>query len=141
MSNKPTHYYATLVRGSTYYLGADNRFEARIPRIVTAAEKRKLETNAIDRRTIFTGEEKEIDTVCKFTFKPVTTPVAPKGNKVEEIAAMQSDGGVSFEEEVSEDEEELVDEDFDEEAQEGDGTDETFTQEQAEPKKPKGRNR
>jgi hypothetical protein len=121
MSNqKPTHYQATLVRGSTYYLGPENRFEHGKPRIVTAAEKRKLETNAVENRTIMSGDLKEVDQICKFKFVPVAAPATPKVSKAAELAAMQNDGGVDFEEETDEDD---LDEDADEGEDDGEGDD------------------
>ena len=99
MSKEITHYKATLVRGETYYLGPENRFERGIPKVVSAAEMKKLKRNAVERRTIISGEEKEVDVVCKFKFEPVTSSVAVKGDKAKELAEMQGDGGVDFDEE------------------------------------------
>lgn len=121
MSNqKPTHYKATLVRGSTYYLGPENRFERGKPRIVTANEKRKLETNAVETRTILSGEMREVDQICKFRFEPVSSQEAPKTSKVDELAAMQNDGGVEFDEDTDEtDEDEGDNEDGNEGEEDG----------------------
>ena len=102
-------YEATLVRGETYYLG-ERRFDKGKPQIVTLVEKKKLEDRAVDRFTSISGDQKEITEKPKFKFKEVEEKAKPKADKAAELAAMQGDGGVGFEEDEEESEDEAGEE-------------------------------
>lgn len=110
---KPTHFLATLKRGQTYYLGANMRFERGKPKQITAAQKKYLEQSAVDRATLTTNDTTEVVIQQKFSFEPIeveATPESDKGTLAEQIAAMQGDGGVSFEDDdVGEENEDTAD--------------------------------
>jgi len=105
-ANKPApvsairEYWATLVRGDTYTLRGV-QYERGKKKRISAAIKAKLEASAIDRSTITHSDQSTEPLVLqKFKFEAIeggTATVAVK-SKADELAEMQGDGGVEFEE-------------------------------------------
>ncbi len=102
MSNvKSKQYEATLVRGETYAIGK-YIFLKRKPQVIDAETKAKLEISAIDRYTMTGSEGKEVEIKQKFLFKEVqaVNNAVKVKTRAEEIAEMQGDGGVEFDEDA-----------------------------------------
>lgn len=120
-------YKATLVRGETYILG-NKTWNRSIPALrshtVDAATMKHLKASAVDRYTLNGPDGKEVDIKCKFKFEEVPELAETKGgasgkvDKLAELASMQNDGGVDFDDDEAEDEELDADESDDEFADE-----------------------
>ncbi len=89
-------YWATLIRGETYYLGT-RRFERGKKQLVSASDKEKLVEHAVDRLTVTDGGYKEVDVRQKFRFEASNEAAPTKVDRAAEFEAMQNKGGVDFE--------------------------------------------